>query len=139
MIARALVTLSAAIVFGLGALHLLYTFWGRRFHPRDAALEARMREVTPVLTRHMTMWNAWIGFNVTHSLGALQYGVIYGYLALAAPAFLFQSWFLRLFGLLLLASYLATGKAYWFRVPFLGVLAALVCYAGGLAAGLAGF
>ena len=139
MIARALVTLSAAIVLGLGALHLLYTFWGRRFHPRDAALEARMREVAPVLTRDMTMWNAWIGFNVSHSLGALLYGLVYGYLALAAPTFLFQSWFLRLVGLILLASYLVTGKIYWFRVPYFGVLAAFACYAGGLAAGLAHF
>ena len=50
MIARALVTLSAAIFLALGSIHLVYTFWGPKLTPRDPALQSRMREVSPVIS-----------------------------------------------------------------------------------------
>ena len=137
LIARALVTLSAAIFLALGSLHLVYTFWGPKLTPRDPALRARMQEVSPVISRETTMWKAWIGFNASHALGALFFGLIYGYLAIAQPAFLFRSVFLLTVGFFLQVSYLVLGKAYWFRVPFTGILLALVSYVLGLGAALA--
>jgi hypothetical protein len=136
--ARALMTLSAAIIFALGGIHLLYTFWGPKLTPRDPALQARMREVSPVISRETTMWKTWIGFNVSHSLGGLLFGLVYGYLALVHPAFLFQSRFLLGVGFCLLGVYLFLGKVYWFRVPFAGILAALVAYVMSLVAGFIG-
>lgn len=138
MIARALIAASAAILLVLAGLHLLYTYWGRRFYPRDAALEARMREVSPYITRDTTLWKMWISFNVSHSLGGLLYGLVYGYLALAAPAFLFSSAYLLAVGLVLLVSYAILGKVYWFRVPYFGVLASLACYVAALIVHAAG-
>lgn len=79
--------------------------------PRDPALQARMREVSPVISRETTMWKAWIGFNASHGLGAVLFGLVYGYLALAHPAVLFQSAFLLGLGLCLLGAYTALGKA----------------------------
>jgi len=137
MIARALVTLSAAIFLTLGSIHLIYTFWGPKLTPRDPALQARMREISPVISRETTMWKAWIGFNASHALGALLFGLVYGYLAIAQPAVLFRSVFLLAVGFCLLLSYLVLGKTYWFRVPFTGILLALVSYAIGLGASLA--
>jgi hypothetical protein len=136
MLAQILMATSAAIVFVLGALHLLYTFRGPKLTPRDPALQARMREVSPVISRDLTMWDAWISFNATHSLGALFYGLVYGYLAVAHPRFLFQSWFLLGVGLVLLGSYSVLGKVYWFSVPYGGAVAAFVCYVAGLVVGL---
>ena len=134
MIASTLMTLSAAIVFVLGSIHLVYTFWGPKLTPRDPALQARMREVSPVISRETTMWKTWIGFNASHSLGALLFGLIYGYLALVHPEFLFQSGFLLGVGLCALGFYVFLGKAYFFRVPFAGILAAFVAYVVSLAA-----
>ena len=128
-----LVAVSALIIFALGLLHLSITFRGRSLHPRDTSLLPAMQNVSPMLTRETTMWNAWIGFNASHSFGALLFGLIYGYLALAVPALLFSSLFLRAVGLLLLGGYAWLGKRYWFRIPFRGILLALMCYVLALA------
>jgi len=131
-LAQALIATSASIVWALGGLHWVYTFRSSKLHPRDPELEARLRAVSPVITRETTMWKAWIGFNASHALGAVLFGSVYGYLALAHGAFLFGSPFLCIVGALLLAAYLVLAKLYWFRVPFLGILVALVCYVAGL-------
>jgi hypothetical protein len=119
---------SAAVIFALGALHLVYTFHGTKLQPRDADLRRRLEQVSPVITRETTMWRAWVGFNASHSYGALMFGAVYGYLALLHGAFLFQSWFLLALGLVLLAGYAFLGKRYWFRVPYRGILLAMAFY-----------
>jgi hypothetical protein len=136
MIARSSIVLSAAMLLALGIVHLIYTFHGRKLTPRDSALQDRMREVSPVISRETTMWKTWIGFNASHALGAILFGLVYGYLALAHPDFLFRSVFLLAVGLCLLVAYAVLGKVYWFRVPFGGILIALGAYLVGLVAGL---
>ena len=123
-----LMAASAAIILLLGLVHLLYTFRGNKLHPRDAELETSMQATSPVLTRETTMWKAWVGFNASHSLGAILFGLIYGYLALAHGSLLFQSPYLLLVGLCLLAGYVFLGRVYWFSVPFRGIVAATVFY-----------
>lgn len=123
---------SAAIILLLGLVHLLYTFRGRKLHPRDVEFEAQMRAVHPVLTRKTTMWKAWIGFNASHSFGAILFGMVYGYLALLHSAFLFQSSFLLGLGFLLLAGYVFLGWRYWFSVPFRSIVVATICYVAAL-------
>jgi hypothetical protein len=132
-IAPWLVAASAAIILMLGLIHLLYTFRGSKLQPRDSALQARMQEVSPVLTRETTMWKAWIGFNASHSYGAILFGLVYGYLALAHGALLFQSPFLLLTGLALLAGYVFLGKRYWFNIPYRCILLATALYLSALA------
>jgi len=123
-----LVAGSAAIILLLGLAHLLYTFYGPKLLPRDRELKARMQEVSPVITRQTTMWKAWIGFNASHSFGAILFGAVYGYLSLAHSAFLFESKFLLSLGLLLLFGYVFLGKRYWFSIPFRGILLATALY-----------
>ena len=119
---------SAAIAMLLGLVHLLYTFHGPKLHPRDRDLKTRLEEALPVISRETTMWKAWIGFNASHSYGTIFFGAVYGYLSLVHSAFLFQSRFLLLLGLLLLGGYAFLGKRYWFSVPFRGILLATVLY-----------
>lgn len=127
-VSSALIAASAVIILLLGLVHLLYTFRGRKLHPRDAALEAQMREGHPGLTRKTTIWKAWVGFNASHSFGAILFGLVYGYLALLHSAFLFQSPFLLGLGLLLLAGYVFLGWRYWFSVPFRSIVVATISY-----------
>ena len=136
-VAAPLIAASAAIILILGLIHLLYTFRGRKLHPRDAELEARLREVSPVITRETTMWKAWVGFNASHSFGAIFFGVVYGYLSLAHTGFLLGSPFLLSVGLLLLLGYSLLGYRYWFSVPFRGIVFAAVLYAAALIARVA--
>ncbi|MFL6675584.1 MAG: LIC_13387 family protein [Massilia sp.] len=123
-----LIAASAAIILLLGLVHLLFTFSGPKLMPRDRELQARMREVSPVITRETTMWRAWVGFNASHSFGAIMFGAVYGYLSLVHSAFLLRSAFLLWLGLLLLGGYLFLGKRYWFSIPFRGILLALTLY-----------
>ncbi len=123
---------AAAILFLLGLLHLVYTFVGPKFDPRDAALKVRMQEVSPVITPQTTMWRAWIGFNASHAYGAILFGWVYGYLALLHTQFFFESYFLVLTGLVLLAAYVVLGRLYWFSIPFRGVVTATALYVLGL-------
>lgn len=128
MAAIVLMVLSAGIFLALGTLHLVYTFHGPKFMPRDRDLQARMAEVSPVITAETTMWRCWIGFNASHSLGAMLFGLIYGYLALAHPALLFSSWFLLGLGAATTLSFFLLGRAYWFSIPRTGIAISLCCF-----------
>lgn len=128
-----LIAAAAAILLLLGSLHLLFTFVGPKLRPRDPALQERMQAVAPGISASSTMWDFWVGFNVSHSLGVMLFGLVYGHLALNFPALLFASQFLSLLGLLTLLAFAATAWRYWFRAPLTGVLIALALYASGLA------
>ncbi len=119
---------SAGILLVLGSIHLLYTFHGPKLTPRDASLRAQMETAHPVLTRQTTMWKAWVGFNASHSLGAILFGLVYGYFAIAQPVMFFASGFLAWLGFVFLLAYLVLARAYWFRIPFVGVALSLACY-----------
>ncbi|HEU4850922.1 MAG TPA: hypothetical protein VFT37_02075 [Telluria sp.] len=133
ILAQSLVITSAGIIFSLGLLHLLFTYAGNKFHPRDAELLVQLRAAPLVITRQTTVWRAWIGFNASHSLGAVLFGAMYAYLALQHPVMLFDSVFLGTTGLAALGAYLVMAKLYWFRIPFRGISLALALYIAGFA------
>lgn len=128
MMATILMVVSAGILLLLGTVHLLYTFFGPRLRPRDPELLERMRAVSPVITRQTTMWRAWIGFNASHSMGAMLFGLIYGFLALQHSALLFASHYLLGLGLLTLLAYLLLAIRYWFIIPLTGIGLATLCF-----------
>lgn len=134
-----LIAASALVILFLGSMHLLLTFRGPAFHPRDPALMAQMQADSPRITRGATsMWRSGIGFHASHSVGAMLFGLVWAYLALAGEGLLFRSAFLLGLGMLTLAAYLLLAKLYWFKVPFLGIGLASVLYAAGLLALLLG-
>jgi hypothetical protein len=127
-----LIAASAAIILFLGLAHLLFTFYGPKMQPQDSELITRMQETNLVITRETTLWMAWIGFNASHSLGAILFGAVYGYLSLAHSVFLFQSTYLLSLGLVFLFVYVFLAKRYWFSVPFRGILMSTVLYVAAL-------
>ena len=131
-LATSLIAVSAAVILVLGLIHLLYTFRGQKLHPRDPELEARLRDVSPVITRETTMWKAWIGFNASQIFVALLLVVVYAYLALAHGPLLFGAPFLLGVGLLFLLGYTFLGQRYWFSVPFRGIVLATALYVAAL-------
>lgn len=135
-ISALLIAVCAFIILALGLIHLLFTFRGDKLHPRDAALQEQMKQVTPVITRETTMWKTWIGFNASHSLGAILFGLIYGYLALAHSDVLFGSGFLLGLGLAFLCAFIFLGKRYWFSRPYRGIVLATILYGAALAVNL---
>lgn len=132
-----LIQASALIIGVLGAAHLLFTFFGPRLRPRDRSLAARMDASHLVLTEETTVWRAWIGFNASHSLGALLFAAVYALLAGRHPAVLFGDPFLLGLGACLLVALLWLAWRYWFRVPMAGIALALLLYLAGWAASTA--
>lgn len=128
MAAKILMVLSASIVFTLGVIHLVYTFWGPNLTPRDPALQISMTQISPVITKETTMWRCWVGFNASHSMGLILFGLVYGFLALAGGQLLFRSPFLLIVGLATLGGFAVLSKFYFFSSPFLGLSSSLACY-----------
>src|SRR5262245_42781415 len=106
---KILMLMSAVIVLILGVIHFIYTFWGPKLTPRDQRLREEMEQAAPVLTAQTTMWKAWVGFNASHSLGAILFGSLYGYFAIFNHEVLFKSPFLLVVGFVFLASLVVIG------------------------------
>jgi hypothetical protein len=133
MAARVLMVVSASILFTLGVVHFVYTFWGLMLTPRDHALQISMSQISPVITKETTMWRCWVGFNASHGMGLILFGLVFGFLAVAHGQLLFQSPFLLVVGLAMLGGFVVLCKIYFFSVPFTGISISLACYIASIA------
>ena len=128
------VVVSAGVIFILGAVHLLYTFRGPKLQPRDSELKTAMKEVSPGISDQTSMWRAWVGFNASHSMGAMLFGLVYAYLAAFETELLFGSVFLIVVGIAMLVGFLLLARRYWFSAPLAGIGLSLICFVIGVAA-----
>ncbi len=125
--------IGGASIFGvLGTIHLVYTFFTNKFDAFDPSVKVAMKSTSPVLTRETTMWNAWIGFNASHSLGAMIFAGVYIPLSLFHFEIVRQSIWFSYLPVVVGVSYLILARRYWFKIPFTGILIATICFAGGL-------
>jgi hypothetical protein len=131
--AKILMVLSASIIFTLGVVHLVYTFSGPNLTPRDPALQVSMSQISPVITKETTMWRCWVGFNASHSMGLILFGLVFGFLALAHGQLLYQSPFLLVVGLAMLVGFVLLSKVYFFSAPLRGIGISLACYVASIA------
>jgi|SRR5215469_606237 len=132
MISRILFSASAAIILFIGSVHLTYTAFTHKLDPADGRLETAMRGTAMRISGQTTMWNVWTGFNFSHSLGLILFGLVYAYLVICRWEVLHNSFFLAILGLLVLLSYVVLSRVFWFRAPFLDVSGATVLYLAGL-------
>ncbi len=134
MLAPLLVGASAGILGMMGILHLVLTFWGGKLAPRDTAVQTAMQTTNLSLTAETTVWRAWLGFNSSHSMCAIFFGLVFGFLAARHPDFLFHSAYLQLLSGAVLLCFVILARLYWFSMPLLGVSIALGCYVAGCVA-----
>ena len=117
----------------LGLLHAVYTLSDekrpRRLAPDDPKVLEAMAASNVRLSRGgTTMWRAWIGFNLSHSLGAVMFGVaciMTGVLlkTLSPPrAALFIP-------VAIACLYALLAVRYWFRIPVIGIALATFSFA----------
>lgn len=133
MAAKILMVLSACISLTLGVMHLVYTFRGSLLTPRDPALQISMSQISPVITNETTMWRCWVGFNASHSMGLILFGLIFGFLAVAHDQLLFHSPFLLVVGLAMLGGFVVLCKLYFFSGPLTSISVSLACYVASIA------
>jgi len=131
MISRILIAASAAIILYFGSMHLACTFFTDLLTPIEGQMETAMKHVVPRISSSTTMWKAWVGFNVSHSMGLILFGLIYGYLAVYQWEVLRRSYFVSGLGLLVLVGYVVLARVFWFRDPLIGVSAATLLYVAG--------
>lgn len=128
MIARYLWEAGSVIIGLMGLSHLRATLWTNKLFPRNAALIEEMKKSSVVLTEELTMWKAWMGFNATHSSGAMFIGITNFYLALTSFTFLQSSQFLLICTLLAMVFYVWVAAKYWMKIV-LGMLSvATACF-----------
>jgi hypothetical protein len=128
MVEQILLIIGAAIFGILGALHLYYTFFTNKFMTRDGTVAEAMKKTSPLLTKRTTMWDAWIGFNGSHSLGAIIIAVFYILLATTHMEVIRETKSFIMLAVLIGASYLFLAIKYWFRIPLIGILIATMCF-----------
>ena len=128
MIEQALLIIGAVIFGVLGVLHLYYTFFTNKFMTRDRKVAEAMKETSPLLTRRTTVWDAWIGFNGSHSLGAVAFAVFYILLSVTHMDVIRETKSFILLAILIGAGYLYLAIKYWFNIPLMGILIATICF-----------
>lgn len=127
----ALLGIAGLIYSVLGTLHLVFTLLDernpRRLAPDDPAVVTAMQASKLRLSRGaVTMWEAWISFNLTHSLAALMLGAACFIVAACFRVFAFPP--VALFALAGTSALVAAiGLRYWFGVPRAGSVVATLC------------
>jgi len=111
-----------AVFVVLGMLHFWLTMFTNKFEARDSRLTAEMTRVSPILTSRTSMWKAWIGFNISHSLGAIVFGLVYIIIALENYDYLKTSTSLNVLLLIVPLILLMLAVRYWFDRPRNGVI-----------------
>ncbi len=130
MIEQTLLIIGAAIFGILGTAHLLFTFFTNKFNAFDKSVTKAMKSTSPVLTKETTMWNAWVGFNASHSLGAMLVAAFYVPLVITNMAFIRESIWFSILPVIVGVAYLLLAKKYWFKIPFIGILISTICFTG---------
>lgn len=131
-----LTTIAGGILFVMGTMHLLLTLIDvrspRSFTPSDDSVRVAMQNSMLRFARGRTStWDAWLGFNVSHSLGVM----VFGGAAIFVPALATETQ--RTAVLVVLAAlsivYLATSIRFWFYKPTIGLTTATLLFLSALA------
>ena len=129
--AQSLAAIGALLFIAMGAVHGAFTlrdvFDPKSFTPTDPNVREAMRGARLAFNPRANVWQAWLGFNLSHSLGLLVFGgallaFSWGQFEVFANSLLLQA-----FTLLVAASYFVLSVRFWFWGPAVGTGAALLC------------
>jgi hypothetical protein len=116
----------------LGAIHIIYTLIDiktpRKLVPFDDKVRILMQKSTPKLTRQTTMWRAWVGFNISHGIGVLFFGLIYFVIAVLDSSILVRITPLLYLATVVALCYLILSIKYWFHIPAIGSGIGFACF-----------
>lgn len=115
----------------LGAIHIFYTLRDinrpRIFAPNDDSVRIAMLSSTVRLSRGRTsMWDTWLGLNISHGLGAAIFGV--AAIVVASGVYGAPNRVTLLAFTIISAVYLATAVRFWFYKPIAGTALATLLF-----------
>jgi hypothetical protein len=125
--------LVGAVLFGLlGVAHGLLTLRDvrapRSFTPTDENVRRAMSEAPLRLAPQTTIWDSWLGFNLSHSLGLVVFGTFFGGLAFRDFGMVADNLFLRSGAVVVGAIYLLLAVRFWFWIPAVLSAAGTLCF-----------
>jgi len=121
--------ITGSLIFGtLGSIHLFYTFFTHKFDPRDIDVKYAMENTSPRLTQETTIWQGLIGFNASHSIGAILIALFFVPLAVMHNEIIQSSLWFSILPAGIGVCYLILAVKYWFKVPAIGISLATLCF-----------
>lgn len=131
-VSRYLFLLGALPFLVLGVAHALATPLtteeNKGLSPRDRAYRQGMVGQAVLLTSRTNLWLAWVGFNLSHSLGAVLFGVVVLLVGRSPATFTANSAAFVPLSIVVTGAYLAIGLRYWFRTPIVGITFSGLCF-----------
>jgi hypothetical protein len=131
--ARSLVVFGGLLLAAMGALHSALSiadgFNARNFTPLDDDVRRRMSETSVRFSARLNMWKSWIGFNVSHGLGAFAFGATYSLIAIDEFTVLNEITPLLPLGVFVSFAYFLLALRYWFYGPAIGTGIGFACFA----------
>ncbi len=129
---RLLLIVAASIFLLLGAAHGMLTLRDlsnpSSFTPRDPELRAAMQKSAIAFHPKVNLWQAWLGFNLTHSLGIILFGGAFLYIGIFHSLLFSQSPLLQGCSILVSAAYLVISLNFFFSTPAIGSGIAMACF-----------
>ena len=136
---RTLFLLGIGIFILLGCAHGLLTLRDlsspHSLTPTEPGVRDAMAKAPLALAPQTTVWRSWLGFNLSHSLGLLVFGVVFAALALRDFSWLQASPVLRPIPTVVALLYAILAIRFWFWAPALASALGCACL---LAEALAG-
>ena len=131
----------AQVLFLLGAVPFLLLGTAHAWHTpiradqqkglsaRDPAVERAMATTSPRLTARTDLWRAWVGFNYSHSLGAVLFGLFVVLIGRSETSFHAEAALALPLAIVVSVAYLVLGIKYWFKTPIIGIAVSVVSFA----------
>ena len=132
MVARLLFQLGTLLFMALGVAHV--TLMARdRARPRhlvpvDDHVQEVMNRTALRLSHQTTMWKAWLGFNLSHGLGLMFFGLASFLIAAHDFELILKLRPLLLVVIITAVIYLLLAIRFWFRGPVVGSAIGLVFF-----------
>ncbi|MCG8588691.1 MAG: hypothetical protein MJE66_05320 [Proteobacteria bacterium] len=132
-----LLGLGGGIFLFLGSLHGLLTLRDlsrpRAFTPTDDAVREAMQGARLALNPRANLWKAWLGFNLSHSLGAGLFGGVVLTIAVLHFEFFANSPIVQATAVAIAGAYLVLSLLFWFWGPAVGSALSVLCLLGAVA------
>jgi len=109
----------------MGTVHVVLTPQrpGERkgLSPVEPAVEDSMARARTHLSDRMDMWRAWVGFNLSHSLGVSLLGLTVLLVGRTSASFALNAAVFLPLAVMVSFAYLGLAVVYWYRAPVVGV------------------
>ena len=132
--AKILLTAGGTIFLLMGLGHFVLTLrdvWKpTAFTPTEDSVRVAMQGAQLRFSRRINLWESWLGFNLSHSMGPIMVGSALLYAAQVQLNAFLESTFLQAAAIFILVVYLAIAIRFWFRGPVLGISIVLLCVLG---------